>query len=108
MVFAMDVESTLYFYLLIECIIGRLIGGCWRQHQMEMLVGVLQHGHRHTRRHDDTLSLQSSGWVGNQVSLEGRVTPCFGDDLAEQGVVVGFWHVRSFRLSRMTRTLWRD
>ena len=25
----------------------------------------------------------SGGWVGNQVSLEGWVTPCFGDELAE-------------------------
>jgi len=50
---------------------------------MELLVGVLHHGHSHPIRHINALSLQSGGGVGDQLRLEGRVTPCLGDDLAE-------------------------
>ena len=66
----------------IECFIRKLIRGNWRQHQMELLVGVLQHSHRHASRHINALSLQSGSRVGYQLRLEGRVTPCLGNDLA--------------------------
>ncbi len=50
---------------------------------MELLVGVLHHGHRHASRYIDALSLQSCSRVGDQFRLEDRVTPCLGNDLGE-------------------------
>jgi hypothetical protein len=50
---------------------------------VEDLVGFLHHGYRHASRHIDTFGLQSDSRVGDQLRLEGWVTPCPGDDLAE-------------------------
>ena len=75
----------------IERFFRKLIGGHWRQHQMELLVGVLQHSHRHASRYIDALSLQGGSRVGDQFGLEGRVTPSLSDDLTE------FWIIFSHR-----------
>jgi len=55
---------------------------------MELLVCVLQHSHRHASRYIDALSLQGGSGIGDQVCLEGGVTPCLSDDLAELVVVL--------------------
>ena len=62
---------------------------------MELLVGVLEHGHSHASRHVDAFRLQRGSRVGDQFRLEGRVTSCLGDDLAECVVVLR--HGRSSR-----------
>ena len=59
--------------------------GDWRQHQMELLVGVLDNGHRHASRYIDAFSVQRGGRVSDQLRLEGWVTPCLGDDFGEVG-----------------------
>ena len=64
---------------------------------MELLVGVLQHSHRHASRHIDTFSLQSGSRVGDQFGLEGRVTPSLSDDLTEFWIIsfyFYFWNDR--------------
>ena len=72
----------------IERFIRKLISGHWRQNQMELLVSILHNGHRHASRYIDALSLQGGSRVGDQFGLEGRVTPCLGDDFCEVGGVL--------------------
>jgi hypothetical protein len=41
----------------IKRFIREIIGRDWRQHQVELLVGVIQHGDGHTIRHIDAYGL---------------------------------------------------
>jgi len=62
--------------------------------------------HRHRRRYIDALSLQSGGGIGDQFGLEGRVTPCLGDNFAEFWLIVrrkNFFHQKLFKYSDLFR-----
>jgi len=46
--------------------------GYWRQHEMEMLVGVLHHRYRYDSLHIRAFSIQSGSRGGEKFGLEGR------------------------------------
>src|SRR5262249_42901371 len=63
---------------LVELLGGELTIRPLGQHQVEDLVGVLDHPHLPTRRHLQPVLLQNAVWVIEQPLLEGLVLPRLG------------------------------